>query len=423
MNPTAMLRFSLAANLGLVAAVALLIAQREPRRDRWPAEMRTAESLRPTSRVLSVPTTAAPTAVTPPAFQADRQRPFDWSWFDQTQWETYIAQLREVQCPFPTLCDIVLGGIHRQFGPRIQAARSDATPFWKTSRRQSPADLEERRQREAAAVALERERDELARRLLGVDFRSWLDGFSRRSESWGGLVSRVPDPERRSQVAEILTRFDDRERDLFDAAGGTLSLADETARKRLFRDRVRELKDKIPAAELENYQMRASPVAEELRSRLLVGFEPSETEFRALFGIYNDADELVNEAPETAVEMHRSAAAIRDRENRIREVLGEKRFADFLRSQDMTFQRIIETTDYLHLPNEAAIAVYETREQMLVQLRQVEAMADLSPEQRASWLGAIRNEVNEKVLAALGPSGFRRYSEAPWGQWIRVLGP
>jgi len=419
MNARQALSVSVIANIALLGLLAVLDHRPDPHflpTDPAPTPAATVASTPPSSQTLR---NSEPSPVTHLQAHPD----FNWNWFDQAKLERYVDQLRQAECPFPTLCDIIVGVIQRQYAPRIQNARTGATPFWKTQRRPTPADIEARRQRLQLASALEQERDQLVRKLLGVEYATLTRTYTQKEDTWNGILSRIGEPERREQVREILSRFDERREGIYEASGGTLGQNDEASLKALFREQVQELQTKLSAAELEDFQLRNSPIAQELRTRLLVGFEPSEEEFRALFRIHNASDTSIVEHPRSTTDVVDAAIALEARNAQVREALGDSRYAEYLRAQDLTFQRLIETTDYLGLPTSAAIRVYDTREQMLVQLRELDAASGLSAQQRQSHLQEIRSQVENSVVGALGPEGYRNYANAPWGRWLQEIEP
>ena len=110
-----------------------------------------------------------------------------------------------------------------------------------------------------------------------------------------------------------------------------------------------------------------------------------------------------------------------DRDEQIRRALGEQRFAEYLRSQDQTYLRLVELADHFGLPTEAAIQVHNVREDVLAKIREINQRPALADDQRLAALQELRKQTEMQVVANLGEEAFRQYSRAPWGAWIQEI--
>jgi glycosyltransferase involved in cell wall biosynthesis len=78
---------------------------------------------------------------------------------------------------------------------------------------------------------------------------------------------------------------------LIERGNGTLGKPElDELREGYYRQRA-ELKEFLSPSEMEEFELRASPLAQELRDRDLVGFLPTEEEFRAIFRIRKEFQE------------------------------------------------------------------------------------------------------------------------------------
>ena len=369
----------------------------------------------PVLRVL--PSEKSPTVVQPNP--TEKIEAFSWRRFNTVDYQQYITQLRSVGCPFDTICDIIIGNISRHYDSRLSVLRRSSGLYWKTSQRPSPTELEARRKRMQEVAALELERDTLIRDLLGIEFKDYIGRSSGKGDRWDEVLAFMP--EWKPQVRPILSKYDELENGVIRASGGTLGAEDSATLKNLYRQKIEELKPLLKPSELEEYQLRSSPVADLLRNSVLVGFSPNQEEFRAIFRAYNSFDSSISGAAASEDEHTHSFQAIADRDEQIRQALGDQRFAEYVRSQDQTYQRLVELTDYYGLPMQAAIQVHNVREDVLAKIREVNQKTALPEDVRLATLQEIRKQTELEVIAHLGEDAFRQYSQAPWGVWIQDI--
>src|SRR5439155_4331617 len=136
---------------------------------------------------------------------------------------------------------------------------------------------------------------------------------------------------------------------------------------------------------------------------------PNEEEFRAIFRAYNSFDSSISGAASSEDEHARSFQAIADRDEQIRQALGDQRFAEYVRSQDQTYQRLVELTDYYGLPMQAAIQVHNVREDVLAKIREVNQKTALPEDVRLATLQEIRKQTELEVITHLGEEALRQY--------------
>ena len=353
--------------------------------------------------------------------QATKAKSLSWKQFSTDDYPKYISQLRSVGCPFSAICDIIVGALSRQYDPRLSALRRSSGTFWTPAQRPTSAEVEVRRKQMEQAAALELERDELIRDLLGIEFKDYLSRSSGRGDRWDEILSFMPDSERRRQVRPVLAKYEDLENGVIRASGGTLGADDSAALKRLYAEKLEELGGAFTPSELEEYQLRTSPIADALRNNVLIGFRPTEEEFRAIFRAYHTFDPSISGSPASEDEHARSLLGIATRDEQIRQALGDQRFADYVRSQDQTYLRLVELTDYFGLPTDAAIQVHNVREDVLAKVREINQQPALPEHQRLATLQEIKKQTEVEVVAKLGEEAFRQYSRAPWGVWIQEI--
>ena len=350
-------------------------------------------------------------------------RPLSWQALESTNYPAYIQNLRAFGCPDETILDIILTDIGRLYAKRRTQLRAQVPlpKFWETgdpSNRALPPEI--RRQ----IRDLDREQEALVRGLLGVDFRAELAKY------WGGedpaaLSLAFLSPEKQQSVQALQEKYAALEEDLYSRAQGLFLEDDQAELQRLHRQREAELAQVLGPKELEEYQLRHSDTAQNLRAQLS-GFQPSEEEFRRIFRLQKSFDDNFGQAPDAPDE---KALALRNKAQgeaadamieEIRKTLGPERFVEYARAQDEDYRGLMQVADRFNLPREVAGSVYEMKTAAERQKASIEANATLSEEQRGQMLAAIARATQQSVAATLGDKVYRNYQKSA-GQWLANL--
>ncbi|MCI0540402.1 MAG: hypothetical protein L0Z50_34805, partial [Verrucomicrobiales bacterium] len=319
--------------------------------------------------------------------------------------------------------DIIIGELSRRYNPKMLALRKASARFWETQERRIRTTFEEDMIRERMARELEREKSRTVQDLFGYSFEDYLADGSARSDRHADLVDRIA-PESRSRAREVLRKYDQLEHELIERGNGTLGKLEMEELRRAFYRKRAEMKAFLSHAEMEEFELRASPIAEDLRNRELVGFSPTEEEFRTIFRIRRDLEEGLGEnpLPQNDGEIADIDQMRNSLEKRLRDALGESRYADYQRSQDFAYRRLVELTDHFGLPNEPAIAVHELRLEAFREINSLSENPTVNLQTRQSVLRELQTEVRRNAAAALGDEVFAAYLTSPWGNWMEQIG-
>jgi hypothetical protein len=200
---------------------------------------------------------------------------------------------------------------------------------------------------------------------------------------------------------------------VLERCGGTLGLAEQSQLNQLYRQKVDELRAILSPQDLESFELQVSPVAHRLRTAELVGFSPSEQEFRAIFRLAQQADkESGGVSPEPQVMLP---------EAELRLVLGDKRFGDYQRSQDLTYRRLVEFASHFGLETEVAAQVHDMREAVIQQVDCLRADPRVDDAARETALREIQSEAAKVVRERLGDQAYGDYLKIQLGSWINLI--
>lgn len=347
-------------------------------------------------------------------------RLINWQNLESTDYVSYIQNLRLFGCPEETIRDIILTDIARLYAKRRAQLRAQipATKYWQTGDTPAGVPPEVRRQ----LRDLDKEQEALVRNLLGVNFRTELAKYWSEEEEPALNLTFLP-AEKQEAVQAVHDRYAALEEEIYSRARGLFLDEDQAELHKLQKQREAELAQVLTAEELEDYQIRNSETAQNLRTQL-TGFQPSEEEFRKLYRFQKAFDDQFNREADpnedSAARSRAYTAASEALNNEIRETLGSERYASYQRAQDDDYRSLLKLTDRFNLSQDVATSIYDMKVAAERQKAQVEANATLSDEQRGAMIAAIGKATEQNVAAALGEKVFKSYQKSS-GQWLANL--
>ena len=385
------------------------------------------KTLAPTSNVVNTTTVITNTQVAVRKINATNllaafaNHPLSWAGIESTNYVTYINNLRGFGCPEETIRDIILTDIAKVYAKRRAAIASQGRPdrFWLPFS-EDGGDPELQKQ----LSALAEEQRALVKDLLGVDFQTeiakyWEDNILVEQRMYGFLPT-----EKRDQLKAVNTHYDALEQEIYSRSKGDLIPEDEERLRNIEKAKEAEMAKILTPQELEEYQLRNSNTAGNLRNQL-AGFQPSEEEFRKIFRLQKTFDDQFNKGfdytddAQMAVQAKAQQDAQKALQDEMKKTLGDQRYAEYARAQDPDYRSLENLTGRYELPKEAALNVYNMKQQAEQAKQQLEANPNLTSEQRQNALAAIARETQTRVQQLLGPA-YKPYQNRN-GNWINDL--
>jgi hypothetical protein len=298
---------------------------------------------------------------------------FDWASVATNDLRRYIVNLRAVQCPEPTVRDIIIAEVQRQFDPReapfkVASGEVLIPENEPSAQRQTRRRADYLRRRNLRLV--EKEKVAFIRDLLGVDLpleplRGW---YSRNYERMESAINGVP-AEKRERVREMMEAYWNLSDTLNDDRDVSMKGRDaefiERYRENNERRRLGLLQILTPD-EVELFDMRASSAAERLRIQL-GEMQPTEAEFREIYRLRRDIEEpfggTMTVGQTTGVEQDPQAET-RYRE-RLEALLTPERLAQMDRVQGERHQNLARLRDRFGLAPEVVDQAYELLQQVV----------------------------------------------------------
>jgi hypothetical protein len=334
-----------------------------------------------------------------------------WSLFAAEDLTDVRDRLRAEGFPASTIRAILAAQIrarHAAERKAIERTEPDA-PFWKPVQRDAKT--------RAALRELDRQQEAALRALVGPDPHDY---------RLANLKAQLPNlaPERFDQLAAIQRQFEDERSDIYNAAGGPLTPEERERINGLEKAMHAEFAGVLTPAELEDYDLRASRTAEQLRSTLQA-FDANEAEFRALYKLQAEFNEKnpMPSGPSTDAEMRARGEAQKQLRAQIADTLGAARYADYQRATDYNYRITTQLVARLGLPPETANNLYALQKEY--QDRRVALRRDATDQAAAAeQMQALQAEATTRVTTLLG--GNAASAEAykqHGGGWLRSLAP
>jgi hypothetical protein len=346
-----------------------------------------------------------------------------WAQLESEDYKTYIARLRAIGCPEQTIRDLIIADLDKLLAPEIAAAsgRRKALKYWDPEEAEVLNDVNPHEvfQKERA---IDKRKREIIRELVGVDLERERMKASGHEDYYERRLSFLPE-DRRTQIREVLEKFDEVEQRLRDKEAqteGSLSVADRAQLRILRQQRETEVEQLLTPPEKAQFDLWLSPTANEVR-HALYGMNASEQEFQTIYQARKAFEDrwgqrepdLLDPASRQQLEQARA-----EMEGKIFQGLGEQRYAEYQRGQDDDFHLLSALVTRFQLPREKAAEVYGYKAVTLGYRDQIRADPNLTAQQKDEAIKAIVQETKTAVQTTLGPKAFKHYLQSGQAHWI-----
>jgi hypothetical protein len=347
-----------------------------------------------------------------------RRQNFVWSDIESADYTDYIRNLRRIGCPESTIRDIIVADVNQLFLRRH--ATEIVTPqqqWWR-----SEADPEVTHAAATNKLALTRERRELLTQLLGPDWESAEYPFPSAydlSPLDGPILGRLA-PETKAAVHEIERSAQERLRTYLEDVEQAGEPADPAVLARLREESRSALGQILPPAALEEYLLRTSDLASELRDSLR-GVEVTSEEFRAMFRALDPLrhDRRLESAPANATidPSEQIAQLEKARQNALLEVLGEERYENLQLSRDALYQEASQIVAQAGVPDAQIVPVAAIVRLTQDELDRIRNDLLLTSEERLKQIQATRDARQASLRTLLGEEAYLRYLDTHPRLW------
>ncbi|MCX6953229.1 MAG: hypothetical protein NTV51_13840 [Verrucomicrobia bacterium] len=227
----------------------------------------------------------------------------------------------------------------------------------------------------------------------------------------GNLAARYAflPPEKAVLLSALERDYENLNSDLRETAGRVRTPADREQEQLLETERQRDLAALLSPAEREALALRSSPAAKRLASRMLA-FQATEEEYRALYAIQQSFDEQFPASPRpTPGTLIPSLDSQPEFTKKIRDALGEARFADWETSSQMHVQALARLAVVNHLAPETVRDVTSILSATAATSWSIVNDHARPADQRTAALAQLAADTRGQITAKLGADTATKY--------------
>jgi hypothetical protein len=332
-----------------------------------------------------------------------------WPKLQSSDLQQLAGRLRQEGFPEIVIREIMREQIFRRVDARWKALdpEENTRPFWKFALNE--AEIAKGR------AEINRERTQMMQEVFSAE----TDPNYQAMYEWRQRSLDFLPPDKAEQVMALLRKYDTESRPVTMLA--SRSQAENEKLGEIAAALRQDLAMVLTPAELEDYDLRNSRVANALRSQLSV-FDPTEQEFRTLYRLQSAyADRLGTFFGQpTADQIQARTEAQRQLDAEIKITLGDQRYEEYRRASDYSYREAYKVVARLGLPPATTNQVWEIQQD--IQKRAGSLDRGLSTDERAQQMAALAGEAQTRVTQLLGDAGFQAYREHG-GQWMQILQP
>jgi hypothetical protein len=356
-------------------------------------------------------------APTPPTV-VYKTNQFHWSQLESTDYRQYIANLRAVGCPETTLRDIIVTDVMRLYAARRGKFFQNGHPFkyWETDekRKLKETQIEER---DAQLALIDKELPAVLRELLGINYERELDKYFVDAGEEDRRLAFLPDDKRARVLALRDQQEGLREKVLWGVVDGKPTPEQTAQLRQIDQDHEAALAGLLTPDEKYEFDLTSSPTADRMRKDL-IGFNPSEAEFREIFTREQalDAAYAYADTNDPAV-MAAKAADEQQTRAEIEAALGPDRAAQFEQAGNPDYQNLTILAERFDLPDGVAQTMLDMRQSVEDARRQLLSNPALTDQQRATALQAVQAATEQAARETLGDKAYAEYARG--AAWVR----
>lgn len=335
---------------------------------------------------------------------------FSWRQVESPDYFQYVANLRAIGCPEATIRDIIVADVNQLYARRRATLVTTEYDLWW----RSEPDLDNLAESAAKLEALDAERRTLLTQLLGPNWEDPLRLAETRASGrgpklTGPVLSQLPEPTERA----VRDAWDKYQRAYAEWKRDPAKAANPLALAHVQRQYREELERALTPEQLEEYLLRNSRLAEQLRENL-AGFGTTPDEFRAIFRARDNAERQTMWATVTSAEAYERARQEQEKqaEAAIERALGPERYREYKFNLDPAFRSARAFAEEYGAPAEAVLPIYELRKTIAAEEASIRSNPLLTADERVAALKLAREQTEAAMRQIIGNAAYERYAKA-----------
>lgn len=390
MRARVLLWTSLALNLLLATAVFYL----------WRAPV---ESVPVASTVQAQETPSKP----PKTHVVVRRQGFSWNEVESSDFATYIKNLRNIGCPEHTIRDIILAEVNELYSDRLTRELNLPEQKWWLA----DPDMDVLQAGMDQVRALETEKSQLLTQLLGPGWESQKATAGASTIRFDGPVLSQLSTEARGAVERIESEARRARNELQERARQENRSLTTEELNRLRQDTRRELASVLNPQQLEEYLLRYSTTADQMRDELR-GFGADADEFRRIFRLRDNFDQQIAAIPGTDnASVARRNELVRLRDEAVRQEIAPERFALYQLSQSPLFREAQALTEQRGAAPEKVLPILRIKQAVAEETARIQADVNLTDDQRRVALAAVQQQQQNSIERLLSDQPAEKIAE------------
>jgi hypothetical protein len=336
-----------------------------------------------------------------------RRPGFHWSEVESPDFAAYIKNLRNIGTPEKTIRDIIVAEVNELYADRMARELNLPQQKWW----QPDPDMDALQAGMDQVRTLEGEKAQLLTQLLGAGWETQKLAAESAIRFDGAVLAQVA-PEMRGAVERIEAQARQSRNALEAEARQQGRELSEQELARLRQETRRELAAVLTPQQLEEYLLRYSNTADQLRDQLR-GFGADANEFRRIFRARDGYDQQI--AAVTGVDdasVARRNELARARDEAVRQAIGQERFALYQLTQSPYFREAQEAVEQSGGAAEKVLPVMRINQAVADEIARIRGDQNLTEDQRRVALAAVEQQQRNSIDRVLNEQPADPIAEA-----------
>ena len=337
-----------------------------------------------------------------------RRPGFTWSEIESADYPAYIKNLRNIGCPERTIRDIIVAEVNELFADRLARELNLPEQKWWLP----DPDMDALQAGMDQLRALEGEKAQLLTQLLGPGWETQRSVAAAGTIRFDGPVLSKLSAEGRTTVERVEANSRQRRNELEQRArqeGRELS-AEELGRLR--QETRRELAAVLNPSQMEEYLLRYSHTADQMREQLR-GFGADADEFRRIFRVRENFDQqIASLTGNDSATIARRAELEVLRDEAVRQTIGPERFGFYQVSQSPLFRQAQEQAEQTGASPDKVLPIFRVNQAVQDEIARITADRTISEDQRRIALVTVQQQQQNSINRILGNEPAEQLAEA-----------
>lgn len=338
-----------------------------------------------------------------------------WQDLESSEYPKFIQNLRAFGCPEDVIRDIIITDIARLYRTKRDAILATNKPQYWTGGYSDKVKEQLKK--------LEIEQKALVKDLLGVDYDAEIEKISSISkEPEVDLFLDFLPPEKQQMVKQIVEEYEKKKQAVFQRCNWVLLETDRLELKRIDLEKSNALASVLTPEELNEYNIRHSEVAKDLRDTFgNIGL--TEEEFRKIYQArLSFLNKLNPDISGNRAENYEDNL-VSEYNSELKKILGENRYKKYEMSQSMDYNYLLSFKERFNLTDESFEKVYDFRKTLRNEISDLLKNDNLTPEQRINIAQALRSESEKTLKQLMGEEVYKAYIEydSDYNMWFEEL--